>query len=117
MSKENRKKKITGEAFENLIWCFICRSSKETCSKKYNYNTKIPNLPWAVSIKCPNPQHASWIVCSKCTSSNKRMFNERQTQRHNTRYHSEKRGIDCHKKQITNSSTIMIQRAKTPKII
>ena len=104
MSKKLNNNKITGEAAENLIWCFSCRASKET--RNYEYTNQIPNFPWVVFINFPNPQHSSWIVCSKCNLSKKQLEKKIQLIRHHRRFHQHKTVIKCNKRKEIVSSKL-----------
>ena len=62
--------KPTGTVPDHLIFCPLCQmdySGIQDISDKYTY-TMVPDRPWAISIKCPNPMHKKWIVCCTCTN-------------------------------------------------
>ena len=112
MSTTTVNNKITGKAAENLIWCFICRASKEPLGGSYEYNDTIPNFPWAVSIKCPNPHHESWIVCSKCSFSKKRLKDKMQLVRHHRRFHQYETDTTNSKRKTNDNSLLNKEKKK-----
>ena len=92
-NKHNKQKetKPTGEAPENLIWCYRCRAKQENNKTEYVYNNEFTEFPWAITIHCPNPDHSPWIVCTTCSFAKKRMTNKPQVTRHNKSFHNNNR--------------------------
>ena len=91
MYKRLKETKPTGEAAENLIWCFRCWSEKNHNINEYIYNNEFTEFPWAITIHCPNPEHSSWIVCAKCSFNKKRFTNKPQVMRHHKQFHDNNR--------------------------